>query len=69
MRRGEAGPERGKGRAHGGKEVAASLTGGLDGGERRRGGGAASRGGGGRRRSPAALQGGRRGRVRGKIEG
>ena len=26
-------------------------------------------GGGGRRRSPAALQGGRRGRVRGKIEG
>jgi len=67
-RRGEAGPERGKGRAYGEKEVAASLTRGLDGGERRRGGGAASRGGGGQRRSPAALQGGRRGRVRGEIE-
>ena len=37
-RRNGAGPERERGGAHGDAEVAASLTGGLDGGEQRRGG-------------------------------
>ena len=67
-RRGEAGPERGRGGAHGDEEVAANLTGDGAGEERQRRGGATSRGGGGRRRSPTALQGGRGGRVRGEIE-
>ena len=60
-RRGEVGPELGKGRAHGGKEVAASLTGGLDGGERRRGGDATSRGGGEWRALAGGTAGGKRG--------
>ena len=56
-------------RAHGVKEVAASLTGGLDGWERRRGGGATATSGGRRRGSPVALQGRGRGRIRRGIEG
>ena len=49
--------------------MAASLTGGLDGGERRRGGGATATSSGGRRGSPAALHGRGRGRIRRGIEG
>ena len=69
MRRREAGPERGKGRAHGDAEGAARLTSGGAGEERRRPGGATTLGGGGPRRSPTALQEGRESRVRGEIEG
>ena len=53
--RGEAGPEWGKGRAHGVEATAARLTSGLDGGERRRMSGATSRGGGGQTGAAAAL--------------
>ena len=54
-RRGETGPERTKGGAHGEEEEAASLTGGDAGEERRRGGVPAEGSGGGRRRSSGAL--------------
>ena len=68
-RRGEAGPERGKGRAHGDAEGAARLTSGGAGEERRRRSGTTALGGGGPRRSSPALQEGREGRVRAKIGG
>ena len=56
-----------RGGAHGEKEVAASLTVGLDGGERRRMGSATSRGGGGPRQAAAALHGEAQGRVSAEI--
>ena len=49
--------------------MAASLTGGLDGGEWRRRSGATSRGGGGRTGAAAALQGRGKGQMRAKIKG
>ena len=67
-RRGEGRPERAGESAHGDAEVAVRLTGGGAGEERQQRGGAMSRGGGGWRRAPAALRGGREGRVRGEIE-
>jgi hypothetical protein len=68
-RRGEAGPERGKGGAHGDAEVAVRLTSGGAGEERRRGGGATALGGCGRRRAAAALRSERGGRVSAGIGG
>ena len=63
----EARPERARGGVHGDEEEAASLIGDGAGEERRRTGSATDRSGGGRGRSPAALPGGRGGRVRGEI--
>ena len=66
-RRGEAGPERGRGGAHGDAEVAARLTSGGAGEERRRTGGATNRGGGAAARrtgAAAALQRRGKGRMR-----
>ena len=68
-RRGEAGPEWGKGRVHAVEATAARLTSGLDGGERRRTSGATSRGGGWRTGAAAALQGRGKGWMRAKIGG
>ena len=66
-RRGEAGPERGQGRAQGVFQVTAKLTDNGTGGEERRRGGATTNGGGGRRAAPTALQGGEGGLVRREI--
>ena len=65
--RGEAGPERGRGRAQGVFQATAKLTDNGTGGEERRRGGATTNGGGGRRAAPTALQGGLGGLMRREI--